>query len=56
MHFLHTDLTKDDKQKIKDKIRAQERKLNNRTLVISVIILIGLGFLTKYLIQQILSH
>lgn len=56
MHFLHTDLTKADKQKIKDKIRRQERKAFVKTAVISLLIFAGVAYLTYYLINQILSR
>jgi len=56
MHFLHKDLTQEDKELIKNKIRAQERKLNIKVAVISIIVFIGLGILTHYLITQIMSN
>ena len=45
MEFLHKNLTKADKQKIKDKIRLQERKLFIRTAIISIIIFIIVAYL-----------
>ncbi len=56
MHFLHKDLSKADKQKIKDKIRKAERQLFIRTAIISSIIFIGVAYITYYLINQIRSH
>ena len=56
MHFLHKDLTKEDKQKIKDKIREQELKILKKTVVISTAIFIIIAFLFYYLIIKILSH
>ncbi|GAA4242892.1 MULTISPECIES: hypothetical protein [Winogradskyella] len=56
MHFLHKDLTREDKQKIKDKIRQQERKLLKRTVIISTILFIIIAITTFYLITKILSH
>jgi hypothetical protein len=56
MDFLHKDLSKNDKQKIKDKIRKQERKLFIRTALISFIIFIGVAYIAYYLITKILSH
>lgn len=56
MDFLHKDLTKEDKQKIKDKIRQQERKLLKKTAIISSIVFIIIAYVTYYLINQILSH
>ncbi len=56
MHFLHKDLTKADKQKIKDKIRKEERKLFFRTAILSLIVFIGIAYTAFYLIKQILSH
>ena len=56
MHFLHIDLTKEDKQKIKDKIRKEERKLFIRTAIFSSIVFIGVAYSGYYLINQILSH
>ncbi|MDN3493345.1 hypothetical protein [Winogradskyella bathintestinalis] len=56
IHFLHKDLTKDDKQKIKDNIRRQERKLLKQTSIISVIVFLIVAFGAYYLIKQILSH
>jgi hypothetical protein len=56
MDFLHKDLSKNDKQKIKDKIRKQERKLFIRTALISFIIFIGGAYIAYYLITKILSH
>ena len=43
MNFLHVDLTKADKQKIKDKIRKQERQLFIRTAIISLLVLASCG-------------
>lgn len=56
MEFLHKDLSREDKQKIKDKIRRQERKLFTRTAIISFVIFIGVAYVAYYLIKQILSH
>ncbi|MBU2920643.1 hypothetical protein KO504_04775 [Winogradskyella psychrotolerans] len=56
MHFLHKDLTREDKQKIKNKIRQQERKLLKRTVIISTILFIIIAVTTFYLITKILSH
>ena len=56
MDFLHKDLTTEDKQKIKDKIRQQERKLLKKTAIISSIVFIIIAYVTYYLINQILSH
>lgn len=56
MEFLHKDLTKDDKQKIKDKIRRQEQKLFKRTLILSIVIGIVVASMAYYLTTKILSH
>lgn len=56
MEFLHKDLTKADKQRIKEKIRKQERKLFIRTVVISLFVFAGVAYTSYYLINQILSH
>jgi hypothetical protein len=56
MEFMHKDLTKADKEKIKNKIRRQERKLFRRTVVISLIVFAIVAYITYYLINQILSH
>ncbi|MCA0131859.1 hypothetical protein [Winogradskyella alexanderae] len=56
MHFLHKDLSKQDKQKIKDKIRRQERKLFIRTTIISLFVFMGVAYFAYYLINQILSR
>ncbi|MDY2588016.1 FeoB-associated Cys-rich membrane protein [Winogradskyella aquimaris] len=56
MEFMHRDLTKADKEKIKNKIRRQERKLFRRTVVISLIVFAIVAYITYYLINQILSH
>ena len=56
MHFLHTDLTKADKQKIKDKIRKQERITCIKTAIISLLIFAGVAYAAYYLINQILSR
>lgn len=56
MHFLHKDLTQEDKELIKNKIRAQERKLNIKVAIISAIVFIGLALLMHYLITQIMSN
>jgi len=56
MEFLHKDLTKADKQKIKDKIRKQERKLFIRTTVVSIIVFAIVAYVAYYLINQILSR
>jgi hypothetical protein len=56
MHFLHKGLTKEDKQKIKDNIRKQERELLKKTAIISIIVLVIVAYVVYYLINQILSH
>jgi hypothetical protein len=56
MDFLHKDLSKADKQKIKDKIRKQERKLFTRTIIISLIVFTFVAYTIYYLINQILSR
>lgn len=56
MHFLHKDLSKEDKQKIKDKIRKQERQLFKRTVIISLIVFAIVAYTTYYLINQIISR
>lgn len=56
MEFLHKDLSKEDKQKIKDKIRKQEQKLNRRTAVITTVVFIGIAYLTFSIISQIMSR
>ena len=56
LHFTHKDLSKADKQKIKDKIRRQERKLFIKTAIISLIVFTGLAYTAFYLINQIISH
>lgn len=56
MHFMHKNLTKEYKQKIKDKIRRQERKLLISTSVISLFVFMGVAYFAYYLINQILSH
>ncbi|MFK7832616.1 MAG: hypothetical protein AB8B52_05020 [Winogradskyella sp.] len=56
MNFLHQDLSKEDKQKIKDKLRRQERKLFKRTAIISLIVFAVIVYVSYYLITQILSR
>ena len=56
MHFLHKDLTNEEKQKIKDKIRRQERKLLIQAAIVSAIVFIIIAVFAYYLINQILSH
>ncbi len=56
MEFLHKDLSKADKQKIKDKIRRQEQKLFIRTTIISLIVFAVVAYTIYYLIIQILSR
>jgi hypothetical protein len=56
MDFLHKDLSKKDKQKIKDKIRKEERKLLMKTSIISFVIFMGIAYIAYYLINQILSR
>ncbi len=56
MDFLHKNLSKEDKQKIKDKIRKQERKVSQRTTVITIIVFIGVAYLAYCLISQIMSR
>lgn len=56
MEFLHKNLSKADKEKIKNKIRRQERKLFRRTVVVSLIVFAIVTCTTYYLINQILSH
>lgn len=56
MEFMHKNLTKEDKEKIKNKIRNQEQKLFKRTVAISLIIFGFVVYVAYYLINQILSH
>jgi len=56
MDFLHKDLSKEDKQKIKEKIRRQERKLNRRTTIVTIVLFLGLSYLTFHMIDQIMSR
>jgi ATP-dependent helicase YprA (DUF1998 family) len=56
MHFLHVDLTKEDKRRIKDKIRKEERKVLIRTSIISVILFIGVAYLAVHLITKIVTR
>jgi len=56
MEFMHKNLTKEDKEKIKNKIRNQEQKLLKRTVAISLIIFGFVVYVAYYLINQILSH
>ena len=56
MHFLHKDLSKADKQKIKDRIRKEEHQLFMRTAIISLFVFIGVAYIAYYLIEQIRSH
>lgn len=56
MEFLHKNLSKSDKEKIKNKIRRQERKLFRRTVIVSLIVFAIVAYTTYYLINQILSH
>ncbi|WP_299107604.1 hypothetical protein [uncultured Winogradskyella sp.] len=56
MDFLHIDLTKEDKQKIKDKIRRQEQQLLKRTLFLSIIVFIIIAAVAYYLFTKISSH
>ena len=56
VNFLHKDLSQEDKQRIKDKIRKQEFQLRKKTLLISSIVFIGLSYLIYYLINQIMSR
>ncbi|MDP5081369.1 MAG: hypothetical protein NWP87_01845 [Winogradskyella sp.] len=56
MAFSHKDLSKKDKQKIKDKIRKDERDLLIKTSIISLIVFLGIAYTAYYLINQILSR
>jgi hypothetical protein len=56
MNFLHVDLSKEDKERIKNKIRKQERKMFIRTSVISVLLFIGVAYIAVHLITQIVSR
>jgi hypothetical protein len=56
MNFLHKDLTKADKQKIKEKIRKQERQLFIKTAIISLIVFSGVIYVAYYIINQIIAH
>ena len=56
MHFLHTELTKADKQKIKNKIRKQEQTAFIKTAIISLLIFAGVAYFIYYLINQIISR
>lgn len=56
MDFLHIDLTKEDKQKLKDKIRRQEQQLLKRTIILSIIVFIIIASFAYYLFTKISSH
>ena len=56
MDFLHKDLSKADKKKIKDKIRKDENQLFIKTAIISLVLFLGVAYLAFYLINQILSR
>ncbi|MEP5253737.1 MAG: hypothetical protein ABJQ39_01670 [Winogradskyella arenosi] len=56
IHFLHKDLTKEDKQKIKDKIRKQERQLLIKTVIVGSVIFGIFAVLAYFLVTTILSH
>lgn len=56
MEFLHKDLSKEDKLKIKNKIRKQEQKLFIRTAIISLVVFSIVVYIAYYLINQIISH
>ena len=45
LHFLHKNLTKVAKQKIKDKIRNKERHLFIRIAIVSLIVLISVAYI-----------
>ena len=56
MDFLHKDLSKAEKQKIKNKIRKEERQLFIKTSCISLVVFLGIAYMAYYLINQILSR
>ncbi|MBF8150909.1 hypothetical protein ITJ86_13440 [Winogradskyella sp. F6397] len=56
MDFLHKDLSKEDKQHIKNKIRQQELKIFKKALIISIIVFFIIAAFSYYLITKILSH
>ncbi|MBT8243858.1 MAG: hypothetical protein HKP48_02925 [Winogradskyella sp.] len=56
MDFLHKNLTKEDKQKIKDKIRKQERIVNKRTAILTLFLFALLSVSVFHLISQIMSR
>lgn len=56
IEFLHKDLSKADKQKIKNKIRKEERQLFIKTAGISLVVFLSIAYLAYYLIHQILSR
>mgnify|MGYP000619179831 FL=1 len=56
MDFLHKDLSKEDKQKIKDKIKRQERIINTRTTILTLILFALLVISVVNLITKIMSR
>ncbi|WP_179376862.1 hypothetical protein [Winogradskyella wichelsiae] len=56
MHFLHKDLTKEDKQKIKAKIKQEERKILKKTAIIGSAVFTIIAISAYYLVTIILSH
>lgn len=56
LNFTHVNLSKEEKEKIKDKIRKQQRKVNIKTGVISIILFIGVAYVAIHLITQIVSR
>jgi len=56
MDFLHKDLSKEDKQKIKEKIKRQERIINTRTTILTLILFALLVISVVNLITKIMSR
>lgn len=56
LNFTHKDLTKAEKEIIKNKIRKQEKLQMRKTIILSIIILIVVVFLIKLLIDTFMSN
>ena len=56
LNFTHVNLSKADKEKIKNKIRRQQRKVNIKTGIISFILFLGVAYVAIHLITQIVSR
>ncbi|MDP5157577.1 MAG: hypothetical protein NWQ07_03250 [Flaviramulus sp.] len=55
LDFLHKTLSKEDKEKIKNKIRKSQKRKANKALILTIILLFAVVFIIKIFIDSLMS-